>query len=225
MNVLPATFEDGVARFAGHAVEIATPPKAPPDGARLEIGVRPEFVTLRRRGIPVRISRLSDTGRYRIVDRGRLAAEDGDDHQAAGGRGRPALPAERAFRPLRSRRTRSSMPTAGARAEAPPWTPRPPNQKAWWLVRPGGAAGRVQRRHPADDGGQLLGAGDLRRQRLLLRGRQVVRAGAALASASTQRCSASCSSPASSWPSRSRSAWPSRWPCRAAARGCRCAWC
>jgi ABC-type sugar transport system permease subunit len=39
------------------------------------------------------------------------------------------------------------------------------------VVRPaGGAAGRVQRDHPADDGGQLLGAGDLWRQPVLLVG-------------------------------------------------------
>ncbi len=44
MNVLPATFDNGVARFAGHVVQIAAPLKAPQDGARLEIGVRPEFV-------------------------------------------------------------------------------------------------------------------------------------------------------------------------------------
>jgi hypothetical protein len=42
----------------------------------------------------------------------------------------------------------------------------------------GAAAGGVQRRHPADDGGQLFGPGDLRRQRVLLRGREVVRGGA-----------------------------------------------
>jgi glycerol transport system ATP-binding protein len=68
MNVLPATFDDGVARFAGHAVELATPPKAPPAGARLEIGVRPEFVRFDRAGIPVRIVRVRDSGRFRVVD-------------------------------------------------------------------------------------------------------------------------------------------------------------
>ena len=81
----------------------------------------------------------------------------------------------------------------------------------------GGAAGGVQRRDPADDGGQLLGAGDLRQQRVLLRGRAVVRGGAATRSVFTTRCCASCSSPASSWSSRCRSAWPSRWRCRARA--------
>src|ERR1700737_1281361 len=68
MNVLPATFEGGVARVFGHAVQTAVPPKAAPPGARLEIGVRPEFVRFSTAGIPVRIARSSDTGRHRIVE-------------------------------------------------------------------------------------------------------------------------------------------------------------
>ena len=72
------------------------------------------------------------------------------------------------------------------------------NQKAWWLRRPVVCAGRVQRDHPADDGGQLLGPGDLRRQRLLLGRLGLVRAGAAT-SGSMPRSAASSSSPPSSW--------------------------
>jgi glycerol transport system ATP-binding protein len=68
MNVLPATFEGGVPRFAGLPVEVASPPKAPPAGARLEIGVRPEFVRFGADGIPVRVLRVRDSGRYRIVE-------------------------------------------------------------------------------------------------------------------------------------------------------------
>jgi glycerol transport system ATP-binding protein len=70
MNVLPATFEGGIARFFGHAVEIASPPKSqpPPAGARLELGVRPEFVYFSDAGIPVRVVRSSDAGRHRVVD-------------------------------------------------------------------------------------------------------------------------------------------------------------
>jgi glycerol transport system ATP-binding protein len=68
MNVLPATFEGGVARFFGHAVEMAPAPNAPPAGAALEIGVRPEFVSFADAGIPVTISKISDTGRHRIVE-------------------------------------------------------------------------------------------------------------------------------------------------------------
>jgi glycerol transport system ATP-binding protein len=68
MNVLPATFSDGVARFAGHAVELGAPPKPPASAQRLEIGVRPEFVRFASDGIQVRIARVRDSGRYRIVE-------------------------------------------------------------------------------------------------------------------------------------------------------------
>ncbi|MGC3996477.1 MAG: ABC transporter ATP-binding protein [Anaeromyxobacter sp.] len=68
MNVLPATLEGGVARFMGHAVPGAEPARPPPPGARLELGVRPEFVTFAADGIPVRVTRASDTGRHRIVE-------------------------------------------------------------------------------------------------------------------------------------------------------------
>jgi len=68
MNVLPATFEGGAARLFGRAVETAAPPKTTPPGARLEIGVRPEFVRFSAAGIPVRIAKISDTGRHRIVE-------------------------------------------------------------------------------------------------------------------------------------------------------------
>jgi glycerol transport system ATP-binding protein len=68
MNVLPATFEGGVARFFGHPVQTAAPPKTTPPGAKLEIGVRPEFVRFSEAGIPVRVVKTSDTGRHRIVE-------------------------------------------------------------------------------------------------------------------------------------------------------------
>jgi glycerol transport system ATP-binding protein len=68
MNVLPATVENGVVRFLGHPVAMASAPRAPPPGARLELGVRPEFVRFSGEGIPVRVTKSSDTGRHRIVE-------------------------------------------------------------------------------------------------------------------------------------------------------------
>jgi len=68
MNVLPATVEGGVACLFGHPVATADPPRSTPPGARLELGVRPEFVRFADQGIPVRISRVSDAGRHRIVE-------------------------------------------------------------------------------------------------------------------------------------------------------------
>ena len=92
MNVLPATFEGGAPRLFGRAVETAAPPKTTPPGTRLEIGVRPEFVRFSAAGIPVRIAKISDTGRHRIVETQhenvtiRLLVREGEQ-----------LPGERAF--------------------------------------------------------------------------------------------------------------------------------
>jgi glycerol transport system ATP-binding protein len=47
---------------------VDNPPSAPLSGKRIEIGVRPEFVSLAKDGIPVRIVRVSDAGRHRVVD-------------------------------------------------------------------------------------------------------------------------------------------------------------
>jgi glycerol transport system ATP-binding protein len=68
MNVLPCRIEDGTAWIGGERVEIENPPDRDVVGQRLEIGVRPEFVTLADKGLPVRIVRVSDAGRHRIVE-------------------------------------------------------------------------------------------------------------------------------------------------------------
>ena len=68
MNVLPCEVGDGRALFAGQPVSVQNPPTGPLAGKRLEIGVRPEFVSLAADGIPVRIAKVSDGGRYRVVD-------------------------------------------------------------------------------------------------------------------------------------------------------------
>jgi glycerol transport system ATP-binding protein len=71
MNLLPCEVSGGVARYAGIAIETATPAQPPADARRLEIGVRPEFVRFARdgeAGVPVRIERVADVGRFRLVD-------------------------------------------------------------------------------------------------------------------------------------------------------------
>jgi glycerol transport system ATP-binding protein len=83
MNVLPCRLQNGAAHIGAERVEIENPPGRSLDGQRLEIGVRPEFVTLAQAGLPVGIVRVSDAGRYRIVEarlgesRIKLLAEDG----------------------------------------------------------------------------------------------------------------------------------------------------
>jgi glycerol transport system ATP-binding protein len=83
MNVLPCRLENGAAYIGAERVEIENPPAGALQGKRLEIGVRPEFVTLTEKGLPVSIVRVSDAGRHRIVEARlgdgpiRLLADDG----------------------------------------------------------------------------------------------------------------------------------------------------
>jgi glycerol transport system ATP-binding protein len=92
MNVLPCAVENGAAVFGGRPVPVQNPPTTALNRARVEIGVRPEFVSLARDGIPVRIVKVSDAGRHRIVEathgdsRIRLLVDDG-----------VAVPADSAF--------------------------------------------------------------------------------------------------------------------------------
>ncbi|HYD39906.1 MAG TPA: ABC transporter ATP-binding protein [Anaeromyxobacter sp.] len=93
MNVLPATVEGTTVRFLGHPIELRpAPARPPPAGARLELGVRPEFVRLAADGIPVRIVRVSETGRHRIVE----ARHEDTPIKLLVGEGDP-VPAEQAF--------------------------------------------------------------------------------------------------------------------------------
>jgi len=68
MNILPCRLENGVARFAGVAIPTANAAAKTPNGARTEIGVRPEFVRFASAGIPVRVAAVSDAGRHQIVE-------------------------------------------------------------------------------------------------------------------------------------------------------------
>lgn len=68
MNVLPCVLEGGTPLFRGMAIPTARPIAHQPGGERLEIGVRPEFVTFAPDGIPVKIAKVSDAGRFSIVD-------------------------------------------------------------------------------------------------------------------------------------------------------------
>jgi glycerol transport system ATP-binding protein len=68
MNILPCEVGDGGVLFAGRRIDVENRPTVPLNGRRTEIGVRPEFVLLDERGIPVQILKVSDAGRYRIVE-------------------------------------------------------------------------------------------------------------------------------------------------------------
>ena len=70
MNVMPCTVEDGHAIVAGHRVAVKAAAARMPLQGKLEIGIRPEFITLSGNGagLPVRIRQVSDLGRYKIAD-------------------------------------------------------------------------------------------------------------------------------------------------------------
>jgi glycerol transport system ATP-binding protein len=70
MNVLPAEIRGNRAFVAGeHAVDLARSYSDIPKGARLEVGVRPEFVhlTANGAGLPVKVQRVDDIGRMKVA--------------------------------------------------------------------------------------------------------------------------------------------------------------
>ncbi len=69
MNVLPCEVREGAAYFHGRHVPIDAGVGRPGEGARLEIGVRPEFTRFADDGgVPVTVVRVSDAGRHRVVE-------------------------------------------------------------------------------------------------------------------------------------------------------------
>ena len=66
--MLPCAVQDGRTVCLGQTVETANPPGNAAPGTQLQIGVRPEFVKFAAAGVPARVTRVSDAGRYRIVD-------------------------------------------------------------------------------------------------------------------------------------------------------------
>ena len=68
MNLLPCSIVNGVPHFDGLPVETSGRPNIPADARKIEIGVRPEFIRFADAGIPVRIVKVSDAGRFNIVE-------------------------------------------------------------------------------------------------------------------------------------------------------------
>jgi glycerol transport system ATP-binding protein len=66
MNVLPVTIAGTSATFG--STEIALPGGVDiGSGSKIELGIRPEYLRLGREGVPVRITKVEDIGRHRIV--------------------------------------------------------------------------------------------------------------------------------------------------------------
>ncbi len=89
MNVIPAEVSGRTARIAGAQVDLGA--SYAPGAGRVALGVRPEFVRLRAggEGVPVRVTRVEDVGRHRIV---RLDM-NGEELAAIAGEG-DAIPAD-----------------------------------------------------------------------------------------------------------------------------------
>jgi glycerol transport system ATP-binding protein len=69
MNVLPCRIEGTTAHVEGGTIALARAYPSLPGGARIELGVRPEFATVRPKGsgLAVRLRRVDDLGRVRIA--------------------------------------------------------------------------------------------------------------------------------------------------------------
>ncbi|GGE62009.1 ABC transporter ATP-binding protein [Actibacterium pelagium] len=67
MNVLPAELRGGVAYFGDSAVALEGPVQGQPAG-NIEIGIRPEFVSLGDAGLPATVTKVSDIGRHIVVE-------------------------------------------------------------------------------------------------------------------------------------------------------------
>ena len=68
MNLLPCEIKGGKPHFAGRPIKSAHKLQGIGGSAKLEIGVRPEFVSFAKDGIPVKVVKVSDAGRFRIID-------------------------------------------------------------------------------------------------------------------------------------------------------------
>jgi len=66
MNVLPCTLDRGQPVYANQRLAAEHPFASGLDG-KLEIGIRPEFVSFSDDGIPVAIEKVEDLGRYQVV--------------------------------------------------------------------------------------------------------------------------------------------------------------
>jgi glycerol transport system ATP-binding protein len=66
MNVVPVAVDGANVRIGDSVVALASAPVVA-DGAKIELGVRPEFVKLGASGIPASVARVEDAGRYRVA--------------------------------------------------------------------------------------------------------------------------------------------------------------
>ena len=68
MNILPCKIENGEPIVDGIKISIDNKIKKKSNFSKTEVGVRPEFVSFSKNGIPVKILKVSNTGRHKIID-------------------------------------------------------------------------------------------------------------------------------------------------------------
>ncbi|PSH67292.1 MULTISPECIES: ABC transporter ATP-binding protein [Phyllobacterium] len=66
MNVMPVKLAGGMAQIGSHQIQLPSP-AMPVAAGKIELGIRPEYVRLGRLGIPVKIAKVEDIGRHKIV--------------------------------------------------------------------------------------------------------------------------------------------------------------
>ena len=67
MNILPCEIKNGQISFEGKILPSNTSIKKS-NFSKTQIGIRPEFIKFSNDGIPVKIKRVSDTGRHKVID-------------------------------------------------------------------------------------------------------------------------------------------------------------
>ena len=67
MNILPCEIKNGQISFEGKILPSNTNIKKT-NFSKTQVGIRPEFIKFSNDGIPVKIKRVSDTGRHKVID-------------------------------------------------------------------------------------------------------------------------------------------------------------
>ncbi|PZU82884.1 MAG: ABC transporter ATP-binding protein [Shinella sp.] len=66
MNVMPVAVDGSSARIGDQVIPLAGAPKVGASG-KIELGIRPEFISIGREGMPVQVNKIEDIGRQKIV--------------------------------------------------------------------------------------------------------------------------------------------------------------
>jgi len=68
MNILPCELTNGKVNFSGTNIEIEKKPSSHKTFSKIRVGIRPEFVSFSDTGIAVKILKVNNAGRHKIID-------------------------------------------------------------------------------------------------------------------------------------------------------------